>query len=78
MKFKTDTLIGFIVIVLSSLILFVLIPTIPHDILQSGRRSISPGFFPTVIAIAMMAFGSILIITSYLAASAGKESEPKI
>lgn len=78
MKFKTDALIGFIVVGLSSLILFVLIPTIPSDILQTGRKSISPEFFPTVIAISMMAFGSILIITSYLAPSAGKESVPKI
>jgi len=78
MKFKIDALIGFIVIVLSSLILFVLIPTIPQDIFQTGRKSISPEFFPTVIAIAMMVFGTILIITSYLAPSAGKESEPKI
>jgi len=78
MKFKIDALIGFIVIVLSSLILFVLIPTIPHDVLQTGRKSISPEFFPTVIAIAMMGFGFILIITSYLAPSAGKESVLKI
>lgn len=78
MKFRIDALIGFIVIVLSSLILFVLIPTIPQDILQTGRKSISPEFFPGVIAIAMMVFGSILIITSYLTPSVGKESVRKI
>ena len=78
MKFKIDALIGFIVIVLSSLILFVLIPTISHDILQTGRRSVSPKFFPTVITIAMMAFGFILTIASYLAPSVGKESVLKI
>jgi putative tricarboxylic transport membrane protein len=73
MGFKIDALIGLLVIVLSSLILFVLIPTIPHDILQTGRTSISPKFFPTVIGITMMVLGCILIITSYLAPSVGKE-----
>ncbi|UCG65390.1 MAG: tripartite tricarboxylate transporter TctB family protein [Deltaproteobacteria bacterium] len=78
MKFKIDALIGFLVIVLSSLILVVLIPTIPHDILQTGRASLSPKFFPTFIGITMMVFGFILIIVSYLAPSVGKESVLKI
>ncbi|MFC1820838.1 tripartite tricarboxylate transporter TctB family protein [Thermodesulfobacteriota bacterium] len=77
MKFTIDALIGFLVILFAALILVVLIPTIPHDILQTGRASLSPKFFPTAIVITMMVFGIILIITSYLAPSVGKESVPK-
>lgn len=70
-KLTVDARIGLVLLILSLVIIFVLIPTIPRDIFLSVRGEAQSRFFPMAIAIGMMVLSVILIIGSYLVPRVG-------
>lgn len=70
-KLTVDARIGLVLLILSLVIIFVLIPTIPRDVFLSARGEVHSRFFPMAIAIGMIVLSVILIMGSYLVPRVG-------
>jgi len=80
MRLLTNVKVGLAVIIISLLLIFVLIPTIPHaqDMPTFAATGMNPKFFPAAIATGMIFLSFVLIVLSYLAPRVSSESVASI